>query len=471
MKYLYRDGRLTEFLHCWAGDTPLTCVGFFIWDRGKTMMHKSREGMVRSLLHQILLQHKQLIPVLFPEKWMHGFDMEFDKNVRDWTKPESFLTWDWSELFAALKLITSDLFLREQGITMRLCIFVDGMDEYRTFEDIGLSPNEVIDRKKQGYTEIVELFKQLAKSKITKVCLSSRHLVEFRDAFGGVGQQLKLEDLTHEDITSYTTDVLEKNHRWRAMRALTPILSRKLITDIVEKALGVFLWVVLVVHLLLNSLQDGDRLDELQSQLHCMPVDFGGQDGLYAHMMRNVKFEHRRQCFEMLQIVRHSMRPPTPLSLAFADGECRDLLFRDIETVLPLQVSHAQYISSRMDDRLNSRCAGLLESVGSHSTHIVQFMHQTAKDFVEQPEMWKVFLPNFPRDFNPYTSLLASCILELKLGTPLDGVSVRRGLVKPTISHKRVLELVGDALLYAFRDEERRLNQPVCVSISKLADV
>ncbi len=202
-----------------------------------------------------------------------------------------------------------------------------------------------------------------------------------------------------------------------------------------------------------------------------MPVDFGGQDGLYAHMRRNVKFEHRRQCFEMLQLVRHSLRPPTPLSLALADGECRDLLFRDIETVLPLQVNHAQYISSRMDDRLNSRCAGLLDSVRIHSTHIVQFMHQTAKDFVEQPEMWKVFLPNFPRDFNPYTSLLASCILELKLGNPLDGASVRQGLVKPTISHRRALELVGDALLYASRDEQCRSNQPVSVSNSKLADV
>lgn len=41
--------------------------GFFLWDRGQSMMHKSWEGMVWSLLHQILAPHKQLIPIVFPE--------------------------------------------------------------------------------------------------------------------------------------------------------------------------------------------------------------------------------------------------------------------------------------------------------------------------------------------------------------------------------------------------------------------
>ena len=31
------------------------------------MMHKSGEGMVWSLLHQILAPHKQMIPIVFPE--------------------------------------------------------------------------------------------------------------------------------------------------------------------------------------------------------------------------------------------------------------------------------------------------------------------------------------------------------------------------------------------------------------------
>ena len=191
MKYLYRDSRLQQYLRFWAKDTPLTCIGFFIWDRGKSMMHKSREGMVRSLLHQILAQHKNLIPALFPEKWIRGYATRIAGNPEDWTE---------RELFAALMRVTNEQFLKEQGIPMRLCVFVDGVDEYRTFEDSSLSPNELISRKKKGYIEMAEFFRHLAKSKVIKICLSSRHLVEFRDTFGVSSLKLKLEDLTYDDI-------------------------------------------------------------------------------------------------------------------------------------------------------------------------------------------------------------------------------------------------------------------------------
>ncbi len=461
MKYLYRDQRLKSCLEVWAGRIPLTCIGFFIWDRGKSMMHKSREGMVRSLLHQFLAQYKSLIPAVFTDKWM---------TVEDWTKLENPPTWRWPELYAALKLVTDDTFLKEQDIDTRLCIFVDGMDEYITFRDLDLSPNEIINQKKKGYAEITELFKQLAKSSITKICLSSRPLVDFKDAFGVTGHQLILEKLTYDDIKSYTTETLRGNHRWRAMSTQSPLVAEQFITNIVDKALGVFLWVELVVGLLLKGLQDGDRLKELQRKLDSMPVELGGENGLYALMMRNIQVEHRRQCFEILQLVRYSLSPPTSHGLAFADGEYQDLLFKEIETTSLLQVNQAQYTSRRLDDRLSSRCAGLLELVmmeencygpqsATRSIQRVQFMHQTAKDFAEQPEMWKVFLPDPLGDFNPHASLLASCVLELKLGNPLNGQSIGCSVVMPSERRARVWKMVKDAMLYASRDEQCRSNQ------------
>ena len=454
MKYVYRHPRLKQYLQFWAKGTPLTCIGFFIWDRGKSMMHKSREGMIRSLLHQILAQHEKLIPVLFPEKWIRGYTLRTGGNAEDWTEPQEPLDWDWSELFAALTRVTNEQFLKEHGIPMRFCIFVDGMDEYRTFEDPGLSPNELISRKKKGYTDIVELFEQLAKSKVIKICLSSRHLVEFRDAFGVSSHKLKLEDLTYNDIKSYTTQVLEKNLRWRALVAQSPTVGRQLITNIVDKALGVFLWVVLVTHLLLDGLQDGDRLTELQIKLDSMPAELGGKDGLYAFMMRNIRLEHRQQCFEILQLIRHSRSAPTLLTLAFADGEYHDYISDGNNTMSPLQVDQVKYVLDRMEDRLNSRCAGLVEVVKNSyvgpetPSHRVQFMHQTAKDFAEQSQMWKNFLPDASGSFNPHSSLLVSCvrILDLEETTIIDR------------SEKRIREVdwrpVRDAMVYAFRDEQ-----------------
>ena len=472
MKYLYQDTRLKSYLERWAINTPLTCIGFFIWDQGKSMMHKSREAMLRSLLHQILAQHKELIPVVFPDYAICGAE-----NAGEVSKPEKPFAWDWSELVAALKLVTNGLFLKQQGIDMRLCIFVDGMDEYLTFEEPNLLPNEAIKRRKKGYREIAGLFKELAKSTICKICLSSRPLVEFKDSFSVTGRQLKLEDLTYEDITRYTAETLGHNDRWTAMRAQNAVISEQLIGGIVNKALGVFLWVELVVHLLLASLEDGDRLTELQIQVDSMPVELGGENGLYALMMRHIKVEHRRQCFEILQLVRHSSSPPTLLNLALADGECHDLLFNDINTISPLQDHQAQYMSSQMADRVTSRCAGLLELEkvqanshdpwsATHSNCRVRFMHQTAKDFVEQPGMWKTFLPEPPREFNPCARLLISCILEIKLGKPFRSSTGGVEACMPSDRRARIWKLVKDAMVYASRGERCRSPRTANLSAS-----
>ena len=432
------------------------------------MMHKSREGMMRSLLHQILAKHRHLIPVVFPEKW---YAMRVAGNAMDSTKPEESFTWDWTELFGALTRITNENFLEEQGIPMRLCIFVDGMDEYRTPEDLGLSPDELIIRRKKGYTDIAEVFSQLAKSRVIKLCLSSRPLVQFRDAFGVSSNSLKLEDLTYDDIKNYTTQVLEKKPRWLALTTQSPIAGGQLITNIVDKALGVFLWVVLVTHLLIDGLQDGDSLKELQENLDSMPVELGGEDGLYALMMRNIKLEHRRQCFEILQLIRYSRSPPSLLTLAFADGEFRDFISNGSENVLPLQFDQVRYHSDRMEDRLNSRCAGLVEvvkkeSVGpgavTYSSDRVQFMHQTAKEFVEQSQMWKTFLPDAPGCFNPHLSLIASCILDLKLECSSNGEWVKR------MRTETDWKPVKDAMVYAFRDEQCGSNGPSLFSDLKI---
>ena len=254
------------------------------------------------------------------------------------------------------------------------------------------------------------------------------------------------------------------------MTAQVPTVGGELITNIVDKALGVFLWVVLVTHLLLDGLQDGDRLAELQTKLNSLPVELGGKDGLYAFMMRNIKLEHRRQCFEILQLIRYSRSAPTLLSLAFADGEYHDLISNGDETLLPLQVDQVAYVSNQMEDRLSSRCAGLVEvikfsNVGrrplTYWKNRVQFMHQSAKDFVEQSQMWKEFLPDDSGSFNPHLSLLASRILELKLvrGERLKRKSERLKGIRTSMDW----QIVEDAMVYAFRDEQCGSEWPVTI--------
>lgn len=55
MKYIWTDERTRAHLSTWAGDKPLLLAAFFFYERGESFQ-KSREGLIRSLLHQILSQ-------------------------------------------------------------------------------------------------------------------------------------------------------------------------------------------------------------------------------------------------------------------------------------------------------------------------------------------------------------------------------------------------------------------------------
>lgn len=473
MKYIHKSSQLKSLLAHWAGDAPLICPAIFLWDRGKSLMHKSREGMVRSLLHQILTWQKDLVPSVFANKWHSEYAI---RKRMDWSnRTRKAPSWDWNELFEALQLLTDDSWQREQQITMRICVFVDGLDEYGTFEDSTLWPDEAIDRKRQGYREIIQDFEALAKSPAVKLCLSSRRLPEFKSAFDRPSHALQLEDLTREDISCYTRASLKQDTRFQALASKNAVAAQLLIKSIVDKAQGVFLWVVVVIRLLLSSLQDGDKLCELQDQLEKIPEALGGKQGLYALMLRNIKVQHRMQCLQLLELVRYSASPPTLLSIAFADGERDDCLYKDIKSIPLLSKPELQYITGRMEDRIHSRCAGLLEVVKVpisdreqldvdllenkfYSLKRVQFMHQTAKDFAEQPEIRHILLPESDMDFNPHTPLLASCILELKLTDPwrtLIADSSRDRSVDMMDIGERNWTLLSDAMLYAFREDFR----------------
>jgi hypothetical protein len=50
----------------------------------------------------------------------------------------------------------------------------------------------------------------------------------------------------------------------------------------------------------------------------------------------------------------------------------------------------------------------------------VDFLHRTAQDFIELPEIWQLILSRTKITFNPYTRLIEACILKVKLAPLLD---------------------------------------------------
>lgn len=66
MKYVCGDSRLITHLQNWSGQKPFITVWYFSWNAGDGLQ-KSQEGMLRSLLYQIIQQRPQLALRLLPD--------------------------------------------------------------------------------------------------------------------------------------------------------------------------------------------------------------------------------------------------------------------------------------------------------------------------------------------------------------------------------------------------------------------
>ena len=112
MKYL-EDSRVTEkALLEWAGNVPLIRGSFYFWTAG-TEMQKSLEGLLQSLLYDILNECPDLIPVICPDRWSSSRSDAFSSP------------WRLRELHQSFKTLEA-----QDSVSARFCFFVDGLDEY-----------------------------------------------------------------------------------------------------------------------------------------------------------------------------------------------------------------------------------------------------------------------------------------------------------------------------------------------------
>ena len=95
-----------------AAGSKLITGCFFFWYLG-TPEQKTYEGLTRTLLHHILESDSSLIPQLLPEMWQ-------DVTESDTDPPLTLPT------FAE----TQAAFERLSRMPVKVCLFIDGLDEY-----------------------------------------------------------------------------------------------------------------------------------------------------------------------------------------------------------------------------------------------------------------------------------------------------------------------------------------------------
>ncbi|KAF2260634.1 hypothetical protein CC78DRAFT_555500 [Lojkania enalia] len=339
MKHIFDDERTRQHLKVWSKGRRLLSGGFFFWNSG-TEIQMSRNGLLRTLLYQILNDH----PSLIKQTIRGGF--------RD--------QWIWQELKQAFKILAQD-------DTICLALFIDGLDEFDG-----------------DHEELAEFLLKLSSPRI-KICAASRPWLVFEDIFEN-GPSLLLERLTRKDIQLY-------------LQKLNRALASSLIEELVEKSSGVFLWVNLVTRSLLQGMANADRMSELKRRLASLPMDL---EELFEKLLRSLDPFYFSHAAQLVQILKAAPVPPKPLEMSYADDE--DPTAAINATIRPLTVSEQAERSETMRRRLNSRCKGLIgvSQYGNSNLERVEFLHRTVKDFFDKPGIWADIIDATPKTFDAY---------------------------------------------------------------------
>ena len=399
MKFLSHHQETTKVLESWSRQQKLVVASFYFWAAG-TELQKSQEGLLQSLLYEVLRQFPESIPVAVPQRWERC--LRNQSSSSDWTR---------NELAIALKKLTW-----VQTLPSRFCCFIDGLDEY--YGD---------------HRELINLIQNLTGSEDIKFCLSSRPWNVFELAFGnGIYPQLRLEDLTKEDIRRYVRDKLEDDDAFRKFREGEAEACDHLVNEVVQRVHGVFLWVFLVVRSLTSGLANADRIVDLQRRLDSLPDDL---DQYFKHMLDTIDPTYLRQTAQTFQVARGASEPLNLMTYCMLDNlETSPEYALNLECRLMSQTN----IRSRHHDmklRINARCKDLLEvtHVNNHDatgkvfradlTHRlpesfldyqVDFLHRTVRDFFHTRYMYDWVVANVSKEFDCNMSVCAAFVAQIK---------------------------------------------------------
>lgn len=434
MRYLSSHEHTKRSLENWAGSSQLIVAGFYFWTSGSEEQ-RSQTGLLRSLLHQLLSSDRSLIASVFPNRWKSLASMSTKERIA------RSLEWTVSELIHGFRL-----FLDHGLHDTKICLFVDGLDEFDG-----------------DHETIIHLFRDVAEGQHgpqIKLCLSSRPWAVFERAFEYTVPNLKLQASTFQDMFRYTIDRLSDNDNVRNAMVKESSLARELVQMTVERASGVFLWVRLAVRELLRHFDHDDiRVVDMQNHVRALPTEL---DELFEMLVFQSQSQRElsetSRLFQLVharEIVADFIKdePATSLSLwelAFSVKSHQDdelALTRDI------QEESTAVISRRCTDIQNralDRSVGLLDvfyrrergnnlvrtrfsndqnnetNPREMAQHKVTYLHRTVRDWLVHSKGDRVWsrLEGADRShntseaesgsFDPHLRLLRSYVLQMK---------------------------------------------------------
>jgi hypothetical protein len=361
MKFLCQDPQTMSELTNWAGGKKLIFAKYFFWHPGDSMQ-KNFKGLVRGLLYNILSQSTELVASAFPQYWQSDvsvllsgrLDLQVEHHV---------------VLKALEKLMTSGSTYSKH----RFCFFLDGLDEFEG------DPRQIVEKLGEWMA---------AAPDDVKICVSSRDWPIF-ETFPA-DQRLYLHRLTEDDIKRAVRERLETHTQFLYMQKESPEACKDLVTEISEKAEGVFLWVTLAIKAILGGLDINEPISKLRQMIERFPPEL---TDFLARILKMVdESPYRTEAYRTFLVATtlssgHSGRNMSLLMCSFLHASERDAQLHD---------ASKKELKDRLNNarkQLNWYCKGLLESQPDlHGEQElwpirdrVKFVHRSIYEFLTRP--------------------------------------------------------------------------------------
>lgn len=395
MKFLHDDERTQEYLKLWADKSELIFASFFFYAQGQSEQ-KSQVGLLRSLLHQVLNHDPTLTKTVLPNAWREAC-RDYQRKAEDLSIPSV------AEMTKALKDICK-LF----QVTKKMFFLIDGLDEYEG-DDI----------------EVAEFISGLGEVSNVKVLVSSRPHSTFFRAFRG-SPSMDLPRLTKRDIVSYIDDTVASHPYMKDLSVMDPNAANSITTSLVERASGVFLWVVLVCRSVIEGCDEHEATSDLQARVDESPREV---EELLKRIIETIQPRWEDEAMKIMHLVYTNQTCPTllpifGLHLICEQGYSSDIHSSEIKAWGPYTREETESRCSIMEARLRSRCRGLIEvkrlsenldtsrfdwfDLGDDNrlsirNCTVNFMHRTVYDLLSQQSVfYRHFGKIIEQGFNSY---------------------------------------------------------------------
>ena len=321
-----------------------TILHFYFDFRGGQGISNSFEGLLRSLLYQLV--------EAMPQLEVKGVDDGRRDHFSDWSERR------------LREILRTSLENAKGGV----CIFVDGLDEY--------AGDDVLD--------LIQFLKSLAPSKGSqrtsiKVCVSSRPET--------IPSQLLLH-LPNLSTSEYNESGI-RSYCLRTLEAVEPEVRKDLdisrLTGIIARlAEGVFLWARFAQKEVFRGHCSGENFAELLERLQAIPRDL---EDVYDRMLSRLEPTAKQECMIMLQLVCFARRSLTWQELLVATNFAMNKDVVISERICSDEDSgNAPKVYDTFARRLRAKAVGLLELVKTDDfdDEVPKLIHRSVSTYLNQ---------------------------------------------------------------------------------------